>query len=371
MSLQLSASLEITGSINLSGSFYSTQILQTTSSYSLNSLTSSYIATNNISASVITASVITASIVNATLSGSHFGTSSVALLAVTASYFSGSITNATSASYSLTSSYAIQKDSFWTTKGDLAVGVTSNSSSKLSIGKNYEILMADTSSTLGLKWAPVNTLLPFGKYAYGTRVITGNNTIKELGFIYAENLSSSSFTSVTSTNPNHRTLFTSTTINTDAYIQINGTQDAPIFGKYLVFSGVFGLTTLTNVRCYLGLSSGNLLSSDTAPAHTLTFRYSTSIGDTTWHAVVKDSTTSQDINTGVTVDTNFHYFLMIYDANASEARFYIDNILKATHTLNLPVVGNSGFGAWGIRNLTGSLSPGFKYSNLLVQYDQV
>jgi len=56
MPLQLSASLNLTGSFNLSGSMSATQILNVTSSYSLNSITSSYITSNNIIGTVTSAS---------------------------------------------------------------------------------------------------------------------------------------------------------------------------------------------------------------------------------------------------------------------------------------------------------------------------
>lgn len=56
MPLQLSASLNLTGSFNLSGSMSATQTLNITSSYSVNSITASYITSSNIVGTVTSAS---------------------------------------------------------------------------------------------------------------------------------------------------------------------------------------------------------------------------------------------------------------------------------------------------------------------------
>jgi hypothetical protein len=56
MSLQLSASLNLTGSLNLSGSMTATQILNITASVAQNSITSSYISSSNVSGTVISSS---------------------------------------------------------------------------------------------------------------------------------------------------------------------------------------------------------------------------------------------------------------------------------------------------------------------------
>jgi hypothetical protein len=265
---------------------------------------------------------------------------------------------------------SVATDSIFTAKGDLAIGTGSSTAAKLTVGKNQEFIIADSSATTGQKWVPSTFGVPFGRQAWGSRQITANAQASE-GFAFAENSTTSSYTVATATVPNFRTINTAATINTDAFLQINGTGDCPFYGKRIIASGVFGLTTTANVRAYLGLnSSGSAFGSDTAPAHSMMFRYSTSAGDTTWRAVVKDGATQQDTDTGIAIDTNMHYFLIIYDYAASEIRFYIDNVLKVTHTANLPVSTNQGFGCFGVRTLSAS-AIGVKYSHLYVLSDQL
>ena len=265
---------------------------------------------------------------------------------------------------------SVATDAIFTAKGDLPVGTGSSTAQKLSVGKNQEFIVADSSATTGLKWVPSTFGVPFGRQAWGSRMIVANS-FKEEGFTFAENSTTSGYTVSTASAPNFRTLNTAATINTDAYIQINASGDCPYYGKRIIASGVFGLTTTANVRAYLGLNSaGNAFGSDTAPNHSMMFRYSTSAGDTTWHAVCKDGATQNDVDTTVTADTSMHYFLIIYDYAASELRYYIDNVLKVTLVSNLPVSGNQGFGCFGVRTLTGS-AIGVKYSHIYVLNDQL
>jgi hypothetical protein len=265
---------------------------------------------------------------------------------------------------------SVATDTIFDAKGDLPVGTGADTAAKLSVGKNQEFIIADSSATTGLKWVPSTFGVPFGRQAWGSRMIVANS-FKEEGFTFAENSTTSGYTVATSTTPNYRSINTAATINTDAYIQINATGDCPYYGKRIIASGVFGLTTTANVRAYLGLnSSGNAFGSDTAPNHSMMFRYSTSASDTTWRAVVKDGTTQQDTDTGIAIDTNMHYFLIIYDYAATEVRFYIDNALKVTHTANLPASGNQGFGCFGVRTLTGT-AIGLKYSHVHCLNDQL
>jgi len=54
----------------------------------------------------------------------------------------------------------------------------------------------------------------------------------------------------------------------------------------------------------------------------------------TWKLQTYDGTTLNEVDTGVTVDTNWHTFRL--EVTASEVRLYIDGALKATSTANLP-----------------------------------
>ena len=264
---------------------------------------------------------------------------------------------------------AVSTDTIWDAKGDLAAATGSDAATKLSVGKNKEMIIADSSASNGLSWKSLDLLLHMGIQAWGTRYIS-QVSVKSAGLDFFESSSSSSYTSATSSNPNYRSITTAASLNSDTYIGINSSPDNPYYGKRIILSGVFGISTTSSIRCFIGFNASGPLASDTAPSHSMCFRYSTSAGDTTWRAVVKDGATQQDTDTGVAIDTSLHHFLVIYDYAATEIRFYIDGVLKVTHTANLPVSTNQAYLTAGCRTLSaGAVS--FKYSNILVKNDML
>lgn len=52
---------------------------------------------------------------------------------------------------------SVATDTIWDAKGDLAAGTGSDTASKLTVGSNDSILMADSGQSTGLKWAPAAT----------------------------------------------------------------------------------------------------------------------------------------------------------------------------------------------------------------------
>lgn len=59
--------------------------------------------------------------------------------------------------------------------------------------------------------------------------------------------------------------------------------------------------------------------------------------ETTWHAMSCDGTTMNLVDTGVTQDINSHNFAVVFDDDNSQLLYYIDGLLKATITTNLPL----------------------------------
>jgi len=100
MSLQLSASLNLTGSFNLSGSMSATQVLNITASVAQNSITSSYISASNVTGTVVSSSYSLSSSYSPTNITSSWSTNSLTASYITASNVVGTVT---SASYSLNS----------------------------------------------------------------------------------------------------------------------------------------------------------------------------------------------------------------------------------------------------------------------------
>lgn len=266
---------------------------------------------------------------------------------------------------------SVATDTIWDAKGDLAVGTSPDASARLAAGKRRSVLQPDPSTPTGLKWCPWNFGFPMGRQAWGQRQIVANS-FKELGIAFFESSTSSSYTTRTASNPNYRAILTATTINTDTSVAINAANDAPLYGKYIAVGGIACLSGTTNVRVYLGLngSGSGALASDLAPAHSMTFRFSTSAGDTTWEAVVRDGTTENIGNTGVVPDTNHFEWMIEHDVDAGEVRFWFNRALVFTHTSNLPVAGNTGFLCAGARTLTAA-AYAFRYSDIFIFYDRL
>lgn len=266
---------------------------------------------------------------------------------------------------------SVATDVIFDVKGDIPVGTGSNASARLPAGKRRSVLQPDPSEATGLKWVPWNFGFPMGRQAWGQRQIVANS-FKELGIAFVETSTSSSYTVRTATTPNYRALLTATTINTDATIGINAFNDNPLYGKYIAVGGIACLSGTTNVRVYLGMNSSGTgaVSSDLAPAHSMTFRFSTSAGDTTWEAVVRDGSTENIGNTGVVPDTNHFEWLIEHDVDAGEVRFWFNRALVFTHTTNLPVAGNNAFLCVGARTLTAA-AYAFRYSDIFIFYDRV
>lgn len=103
------------------------------------------------------------------------------------------------------------------------------------------------------------------------------------------------------------------------------------------------LGATTNVRMWVGLfdialSPATISGSDTLAANQYAaFRYSTAASDTTIKCVTCDGSTQHVINSGVSMDTQTHkYLIVINDGGSPSVQFYIDGVLVATSTSNLP-----------------------------------
>jgi hypothetical protein len=69
------------------------------------------------------------------------------------------------------------------------------------------------------------------------------------------------------------------------------------------------------------------------PARGIYFR---AIGTGNWYAVTRDASTETATDTGVAQSTNYMQFKIVTNSTGASIGFYIGNILKATHTTNLP-----------------------------------
>lgn len=72
------------------------------------------------------------------------------------------------------------------------------------------------------------------------------------------------------------------------------------------------------------------------------FRFSTLVGDTTWHAACWQNGTGHVVDTGVSPDTNSHKFAVLWDDANAQVLFYIDGTLVATISgSSVPPVGTN------------------------------
>lgn len=113
-----------------------------------------------------------------------------------------------------------------------------------------------------------------------------------------------------------------------------GTLDTSLFG--VKFSQTTQQTAWIGFTDALLGNPGTAMNSDTPAANVIGFIQSPTITNPThWHAVCQTDASHQTlVDTGVVVDTNRHQFAILAGGGGFE--FYIDGVLKATITTNVP-----------------------------------
>ncbi len=128
-------------------------------------------------------------------------------------------------------------------------------------------------------------------------------------------------------------LTTTTTINTVARLTFNGSFVLFLTDQMELVSiqRINEIDSDTTVRIgYGNATNGN------PPNNGIYFEKLT--GDTTWFAVTRSSSTETRTNTGVALNTaSFVKLKIVSMANSQSILFYIDNVLVATHTDNIPL----------------------------------
>lgn len=95
---------------------------------------------------------------------------------------------------------------------------------------------------------------------------------------------------------------------------------------------------ITTARWWVGVFSGDPTGSATPALHYMGFRYDTAADGTTWHAVTDNGSGTPTVtDTTVTFAVTTSYRLrIVVDSAGANVRFYINGILRATHTTTLP-----------------------------------
>ena len=153
---------------------------------------------------------------------------------------------------------------------------------------------------------------------------------------------------------------TSIVINNDSYFYQNTVPNKSILHSLLPdITYVIIPSTITDVRIAVGLGDGNnendLLRSSTPGSSnngsTVAFMYDTAASNTTWRCLTSNTTTQTNTDSGVTVATDTPAILRLDMRTAGTVKFYINGVLKATHTTTMPT-STTPLGLFvGIRNL--------------------
>lgn len=96
--------------------------------------------------------------------------------------------------------------------------------------------------------------------------------------------------------------------------------------------------TITSGRWWVGVFSGDPMGSATPALHYMGFRFDTAVDGTTWRAVTDNGSgtpTVTDTTVTFTATTSFRLRIVV-DGAGADVRFYINGILRATHTTTLP-----------------------------------
>jgi hypothetical protein len=98
-----------------------------------------------------------------------------------------------------------------------------------------------------------------------------------------------------------------------------------------------GLDTLTNIRYAVGIVTTNVHSYDDGNnGEGAWFRYSTNASDTNWMCITSNDTVGGPTITDTGIATTTGTKIFEIHKTASEVKFFLDNVLVATHTTDLP-----------------------------------
>lgn len=247
------------------------------------------------------------------------------------------------------SSGSVATDAIYDAKGDLPVGTGANTSAKLSVGTNGQVLTADSAEATGVKWATPSASGP---------TISGNRQNVLIWDEFFYNGYSTSAPAgpfgwvVTAANGGSRSVATnSTTENTapgNVELSITTTASSatgfPSGNTILLGAGTYKYESRILIKNLAVTTSeeytyrNGIMDSTTAePADGCYFRYSQA--DASWIAVCRSNSTetSSATDTAVDVVANTWYKLTVeVNAAASSVVFKINDTTVRTETANIP-----------------------------------
>ena len=94
-------------------------------------------------------------------------------------------------------------------------------------------------------------------------------------------------------------------------------------------------------------------------ANGIFFRYTHSVNSGKWQCVTRAAGVETATDSGLTADTSFHVFAIKVNQAGTSVGFYVDGVLKQTHTTDIPAVGALMYQHWKIEKSIGTTSIGF------------
>lgn len=207
-----------------------------------------------------------------------------------------------------------------------------------------------------------------GNRVFGHRMIYANGRMDQ-GIPFDESITggSASYVVATASAPAYRKLTSAASSNSDVYLYITAATNNPFYdARSWHLRTVCAINSTSDVRMIIGMcaSAGYGHFASVLPNNSCVFRYDTAASDTTWKCITKDGSASTTTDSGVTADTGFHQFDLIFDDSTNTYTFYIDGVLKATNTSTLPTASTQSYAVAGVRTLTGAAKE-FWYTNIL------
>lgn len=161
----------------------------------------------------------------------------------------------------------------------------------------------------------------------------------------------------TADRPQGRSIITSTTANNSTFFE-SQTTSFRMFSLNMKSVWYLNPNEITGVRMWVGFTNQTganmFLAADLPAVVFVGFRFSTSVPDTNFQAVVSDGTNQTVVDTGIAPSTTIPKVLHVeWSKGGGEIRFKIDGATVATINTTLPTADTAMRNVYGVKNLVG------------------
>ena len=198
------------------------------------------------------------------------------------------------------------------------------------------LLKDDVDAKISLNKADLVTLLKGLKGHYF--IDEFNKTIEDTDVWVSGGDDGSLAPTSSSQTPTYYWMQTGAVIDNDRYIHGDGVKKNYAFTPYeegittITFTARLRITAITDINVFLGLARGGLIDYAEYPGHCAHFFVDPAVSAT--FRARSYSVGEEETDTLVSLDTSYHTFKIEW--TVSDVKFYIDDVLKATHTSQVP-----------------------------------